>query len=147
MKIMRQSFVFPAKFHPEQGGQFSIQFVDLPEAITSGDSRQDGIAQAVDCLEEAITARIADGREIPAPSTPRRGQVMISLPADTAAKAALYQAILDTGISSQKLARQLGMEEKQIQRMLDPRHQTAMPRISKALAALGRKLVISVDAA
>ena len=144
---MRQSFVFPAKFLPEPGGQFSIQFVDLPEAITSGDSRQDGIVQAVDCLEEAIAARIADGREIPVPSAPRRGQVMISLPADMAAKAALYQAIRDTGISSQALARQLRIDQRQIQRMLDPRHQTTMPRISKALAALGHKLVISVDAA
>ena len=44
---------------------------DLPEAITQGETREEALAEAADCLEEAIAARIDDGRDIPSPSAPK----------------------------------------------------------------------------
>ena len=62
-----RSFVYPAKLSPEKRG-FTVQFPDLPEAITSGKNRADALLQAADCLEEAVAGRIADGLDLPAPS-------------------------------------------------------------------------------
>jgi antitoxin HicB len=41
----------------------------------------------------------------------------------------------------------LGSDEKEIRRMLDPRHPTKLPRIDAALAVLGRRLILGVEAA
>ncbi len=139
------SFNYPARLQPEEDGQRTVRFVDLPEAITSGEDRQDALRQAADCLEEAIAGRIADGMDLPQPSRPKRGQVLIPLSGSMAAKASLYLALRDAGITRAQLARRLGLDEKEVRRMLNPRHPTKLPRIEQALAALGRRLMVSLE--
>jgi len=138
-------FQYPATLTPEGKGGFTVRFSDLPEAITSGKDRSDCLTQAADCLEEAIAGRIAEGLEIPRSSSPRRNQVLVAVPAPTAAKAALYLAIREARIKNTELARRLGCDEKEIRRMLDPRHPTKLPRIQQALEALGKRLVVSME--
>jgi len=122
-----------------------VRFPDLPEAITSGTDRQDALAQAADCLEEAIAGRIADGLDIPAPSSPRKTQVLVPVPAPTAAKAALYLAMREAQVRNTELARRLGCDEKEVRRMLDPSHPTKLPRIQQALQVLGKRLVVGME--
>jgi len=138
-------FQYPATLTPEKEGGFTVRFADLPEAITSGSDRQDVLAQAADCLEEAVAGRITDGLEIPRPSSLRRNQVLVAVPAPTAAKAALYLAMREARIKNTELARRLGCDEKEVRRMLDPRHPTKLPRIQSALEALGKRLVVSME--
>ena len=143
-----KTFVYPSKFERgESRGVLVITFRDIPEAITQGRGEEDAIWQAADCLEEAIAGRIADGREIPRPSRPSRGERMIPVPAPTAAKAALYLAIREAAVTNAQLARKLGCDEKEIRRMLDPRHPTELPRIKEALESLGKRLVLGVEEA
>ncbi len=139
-----RSFVYPAMLMPEAAG-FTVRFPDLPDAITGGEDRSDAQAQAVDCLEEAIAVRIADGLDIPEPSPLRRKQVAITLPAPMAAKAALYLAIRETGLSNMQLARKLGLDEKEIRRLLNPKHATKLSRIEDVLSRLGKRLTISLE--
>lgn len=141
-----RGFLYPATLIPEKrGGGFTVRFSDLPEAITSGTDRRDALAQAADCLEEAIAGRITDGLEIPRASSQRRNQVLVAVPAPTATKGALYLAMREAKIRNAELARRLGCNEKEVRRMLDPRHPTKLPRIQQALAALGKHLVISME--
>jgi antitoxin HicB len=142
---MMRGFQYPAILTPEKKGAFTVRFPDLPEAITSGVNRRNAMAQAADCLEEAIAGRITDGLDIPRPSTPRRGHALVTAPAPMAAKAALYCAMRASGIKNTELARRLRCDEKEVRRMLDPRHSTKLPRIQQALEALGRRLVVSVE--
>ena len=93
--------------------------------------------QAADCLEEAITGRIADGREIPKASRAERGERLIPVPAPVLAKAALYLAMGEAGMTNVQMARKLGCDEKEVRRMLNPRHPTKLPRIKEALDVLG----------
>ena len=124
-----------------------ITFRDIPEAITQGNGEKDALWQAADCLEEAIAGRIADGREIPKASSAARGERLIPVPAPMAAKAALYLAMGEAGITNVQLARKLGCDEKEVRRMLDPRHPTKLPRIKEALDVFGKRLVVSVEEA
>ncbi len=140
-----RNFQYPAKLTPESQGGFMVRFPDLPEAITSGTDRQDALAQAADCLEEAIAGRIADGLDIPAPSSPRKTQVLVPVPAPTAAKAALYLAMREAQVRNTELARRLGCDEKEVRRMLDPSHPTKLPRIQQALQVLGKRLVVGME--
>jgi antitoxin HicB len=54
----------------------------------------------------------------------------------------------DQGIGNLELGRRLGLHEKVVRRMLDPRHATKAEKIQAALAALGKQLTVEVrDAA
>ena len=44
-------------------------------------------------------------------------------------------------------ARKLDCDEKEVRRMLDPKHPTKLPRIKEALDVLGKRLVVSLDEA
>ena len=140
---MRQ-FAYAVKLTPDKGGGFVVRFRDLPEAITQGDTLKEALAEAADCLEEAIAARIDDGREIPAPSTAKRGERVVSVPHSMALKAAVYLAVREAGISNSELARRMRLDEKEARRILDPHHPTKLPRIEAALAALGRHVKLEL---
>jgi antitoxin HicB len=143
-----RTFVYPSRFERgDKAGVFVITFRDVPEAITQGKGEKDALWQAADCLEEAIAGRIADGREIPKGSRAARGERLIPVPAPMAAKAALYVAMREVGLTNVQLARKLGCDEKEVRRMLDPRHPTKLPRIKEALDVLGKRLVVSVEEA
>jgi antitoxin HicB len=90
---------------------------------------------------------MANGREIPRASRVVRGERLVPVPAPMAAKAALYLAMREAGMTNVQLARKLGCDEKEVRRMLDPRHSTKLPRIKEALDTFGKRLVVSVEEA
>ena len=62
-----------------------------------------------------------------------------------AAKAALYVTMREAKISNVKLAKRLGCDEKDVRRLLDPRHNSRITALQTALAALGKKIVVTVE--
>jgi len=46
-----------------------------------------------------------------------------------------------------QLARQLGIDEKEVRRLLDPHYASKLPRIAQAIQLLGKRLVIGLEAA
>lgn len=137
---MAREFAYPVTLTPDDTG-FVVTFGDIPEAITQGETEVEALLEAADALEEAIAGRIRRGDPIPEP-TSATDHPLVSVPAQTAAKAALYLALRETGISKSELAVRLGCDEKEVRRLLDPRHPTKMPRIQKALAALGKGITL-----
>ena len=119
----------------------------MPEAITQGEDVEDALREATDCLEEAVANRIAMGLPIPKPSPLMEECYPVLLPAQMALKAALYTTMGQAGISKVELARRLRCDEKEVRRLLDPRHPLKLPRIEAALAAVGQKLVIGFEVA
>ena len=137
---------YPASFLPEkQGKGYHVRFPDLPDALTGGDDLQDTIAQAEDCLAEAIAGRMARGDDIPLPSRPKRGQHLISVPLQLAPKLALYLAMREGRIPNTEVARRLGISETVVRRMLDPKHATKPERMQAALSALGKRIVVGFE--
>ncbi|MCE3247627.1 MAG: HicB like antitoxin of bacterial toxin-antitoxin system [Geminicoccaceae bacterium] len=57
---------FPYEFEPEESGGALLQFVDVPEAHTSGATEAAAGEQALDGLIAALGGYIRLGREIPA---------------------------------------------------------------------------------
>jgi antitoxin HicB len=137
---------YPATVLPEENGcGFHVRFPDLPEALTGGDDLEDTLAQAADCLAEAIAGRIARGNAIPRPSKAKRGQRLVSVPLYLAPKLALYLAMRERGLRKTDLAKQLGVSETVVRRMLDPKHDTKPEKIQTALAALGKRIVVTFE--
>lgn len=139
---MAHEFAYPVTLTPDPtDGGFVVTFADIPEAITQGETVAEALTEAADALEEAIAGRIRRGDAIPEPSL-AEGLPMIPVPAQMAAKAALFLALRETGISRSDLAVRLSCDEKEIRRLLDPRHPSKLPRIQKALAALGKGISV-----
>ncbi|MBW1801031.1 MAG: type II toxin-antitoxin system HicB family antitoxin [Deltaproteobacteria bacterium] len=140
-------FNYPAKIEKDEAGFFLVTFPDIHYAATDSDTLAGALEEARDCLEEAIAVAIADNLDFPYPSSIRKGQHAIPLTARMSAKAALYIAVCETGISKSELARRLDVDEKEIRRMLFPRHQTKLPRIERALSVLGYRLYVTMQKA
>lgn len=122
-----------------------VTFPDVPEAITQGESLSECIEQAADALEEAIVGRMNTGMELPRPSKPQKGQFWIPVPSQTAFKAALYEEIKSEAVSKVELAARLGVDEKEVRRLLDPHHPSKLPRIAEILERVGKHIVITVS--
>ncbi|MGH7961455.1 MAG: type II toxin-antitoxin system HicB family antitoxin, partial [Candidatus Binatia bacterium] len=65
----------------------------------------------------------------------------------TAAEAALYIALQEMKITKTELAKRLRCDEKEVRRLLDPRHPSKLPRIEAALAAIGQRLIVGLQSA
>jgi antitoxin HicB len=126
---------------PESGG-YVAGFADFPEAITQGDTAEEALEEAEDCLEEAVANRIMMNLALPDPRPRAPGQTLVCLPAPTAVKAAFYSAIRQLSISKVQLAAFLGVDEKEVRRLLDPYHPSKLNRIDELLRRLGKRLVI-----
>jgi antitoxin HicB len=59
-------------------------------------------------------------------------------------KAALYLAMLEQGITKAELARMLQLNEKEVRRILNPRHCTRVHTMERALHALGKQVEVLV---
>lgn len=138
-------FHYPARLKKSAEGGFDVTFRDFSEAFTCGDDRASALAEAADCLAEAVAGRIADQQDIPSPSATKRGEVLVAVPAPIAAKAALILAIRECGLSVAAFARKYKLQETVVRRMLDPKHQTPLARIEAMLERLGKRIVIQVE--
>ena len=132
---MSRHIAYPAELTPAPEGGFVVTFPDVQEAITQGDDLEGALYQAADCLDEAIAGRMLREEDIPRPSRPSKGQYLVALPAQMAARAALYLALREAGISQSELARRLGCDVREVRRLLDPTCPLPESRIFNALNA------------
>ena len=131
---------YPIKLEEDDGTMMATS-PDFPELTTFGDDRDEALARAVGALEEAVAARIHDGRDIPPPS---KGKVRATLPTLTAIKVVLYRGMREQGIGKAELARRLGWHLPQVDRVLDVQHRSRLDRMEAALGAIGRRLEVIV---
>lgn len=132
---------YPVTLIPDDNGTFLITSPDFPELTSFGETVEDSLERAQGALLEAIEARIHDGEPIPQPS---RGKHMVRLPAQSAIKVMLYQALQADGIRKSELARRMSIPRQEVDRLLDLNHGTALPKMELAFAVLGRQLDVGV---
>lgn len=134
---------YVAQLTPDPDGGFVVTFPDVPEAITQGDTHTEAVANAVAALESALLIYAEDRKAQPEPTVTEG--VRVAVGAQVAAKLALIDAFLASGQSQSGFARSIGKGETEVRRMLNPWHATKLTSIEQALAALGKRLVISVE--
>ncbi len=128
----------------EVDGGFVVTFVDIPEAITQGDTEAEALAAAKDALESALDFYFEDKRAVPAPSKAKRGQNVIELPASLSAKVLLLNEMVTQHVRPAELARRLNTTPQEVNRLTNVRHTTRIDGIAAALQALGKHLDIRV---
>ncbi|SAL61076.1 type II toxin-antitoxin system HicB family antitoxin [Caballeronia humi] len=139
-------FRYPVRLIPDGTG-FAVTFRDIPEAITCGETREEAIEMAADALVTAMDFYFEDKRAVPPPSRPKRGDVLIELPASVAAKVLLLNAMVAQEVTPAELARRLNTRRQEVNRVIDLGHATKIDTIAAALAALGLQLEITATPA
>lgn len=140
-------FQYPVLLTPADEGGFVVTCRDLPELVTQGETVDDALEQAADAMDEVFAAYLTEALDFPQASKAKRREHLVAPPVETAAKAALSVAMRQAGISKVQLAKRLGVDEKEVRRLLDPHYGSKLPRIAKAIGLLGQRLVIGVEAA
>ena len=138
-------FQYPVKLTSAEEGGYVVTCRDLPQLITQGEDERDALEQATDAMDEVFATYMIEGIDFPEPSKANRREHLVAPPAETMAKAALYIAMREAGISKTQLARQLGVDEKEVRRLLDPHYGSKLPRIAEAINLLGQRLVIDLE--
>ncbi len=139
-----ERFEFAVRLKAAEEGGFVVTCRDLPQLITQGDSLAHALAEAADAMDEVFAAYLINGMAFPQPTKAKAGEVLVSPPATTVAKTALYVAMRESGITKVQLAERLGVDEKEVRRLLDPHYSSKLPRIAQAIALLGKRLVIGL---
>ena len=134
-----RTFVYRARFEPgERRGAIVVSFPDVPEAITEGRGEADAMTQAQEAIGLALLTYPARNIPLPKPKAKGGDLVPIAVEAAVAAKLAFLDAFRAAGI---------GKDEKEVRRMLDPKHPTKLSTLTEALRVLGQRLIVGVEAA
>jgi antitoxin HicB len=140
-----KAYAYRALFEPgDRRGNVVVTFPDVPEAVTQGRGAPDARVMAEEALGLVLLTYLERGLPLPKPRARGRKLVEIAVEPDVAAKLAVLEAFKAAGISKSELARRIGKDEKEVRRILDPRHPTKLPALTAALRALGKRLVVGV---
>jgi antitoxin HicB len=125
-------------------GWWLVRFVGVPEALTEGETEREARANARDCLIAALEGYMKAGRPLPRKGAGHSGRDRAVLPSLVTAKLAVYEEMRARGWSKVKLAKELGMSENSVRRLLDLHHSSHMWIIDEALAKMNTELAIDL---
>jgi len=128
----------------QENGWWLVRFPGIPEALTEGETEEQARANARDCVISALEGYMKAGKPLPRDGAGHSGRPdRAVLPSLVTAKLAVYETMRTHGWSKVKLAKELGMSENSVRRLLDLHHSSQMWIIDEALAKMNTEL--SVD--
>jgi len=127
-------------------GDYVLTFRDIPEAVTGAATLDEVRSLALDCLVTAMDFYFDDGRQVPAPSKPKKGEFLVALPPSIATKALLLNRMLQSRVTPAELARRLNTTPQSVNRLVNFRHATKIDTLAEAFEALGAELEVGLVA-
>ena len=143
---MSDTYDYPARIERDEDGRYVITFPDFGWGATDGATQEEALTEARDLLRELIAVTMREGKDLPKPPTAGRRPLIVPSVA-IALKAALYGAFREAGVSQRGFARDLGVAESEVRRMLNPDHATKATTIDHALRQLGKRVSVTVGQA
>lgn len=134
---------YPAIFEPQKPSGFFVRFIDIPEAITQGETMDECEFNGAEVLSLILEEYIESGRGVPLPTQRAKGAHYLAPDAKIQAALLVRQARGDRSLA--EVARALETSWPSAKRLEDPRHYPTLKQLEKAAAALGKKLVLSFE--
>lgn len=131
----------------QENGWWLVRFPGIPEALTEGETQEEARANAVDCVIAALEGYMKADRPLPRQRAASGGRNRAVLPSLVTAKLAVYETLRQHGWSKLRLAKELGMPENSVRRLLNLRHSSHMWIIDEALAKMNAELPIDLPKA
>ncbi|CNK26689.1 type II toxin-antitoxin system HicB family antitoxin [Yersinia mollaretii] len=131
-------FHYPASYTlDEASGEYHIQYRDFPELASVTYSLEDIELEAQDGIKNGIAAEMEEHRLVPAPSALQPGDISVHVPILVRLKAELHNAMLTTHTRKADMARKLGLNAAQMDRLLDVYYASKVEALEQALYLLG----------
>ena len=134
---------YPATMEPQGDGSFLVQFIDLPDTFTEGQTKEEALFNASEVLSAMLAWRLDEANDVPAPSAKVKGAHYIAPDAKTQAAMLLRLARGERSLSD--LARVLETSWPAAKRLEDPMHWPSLKTLDRAAAALGKRLVLVLE--
>ncbi len=138
------AFGYRFKLERQQNGWWLVRFPGIPEALTEGATEAEARRNAVDCVIAALEGYMKAGKALPRQGAGHSGPDRAVLPSLVTAKLAVYETMHARGWSKVRLAKELGMPENSVRRLLDLRHSSHMWIIDEALGKMNSELSIDL---
>jgi antitoxin HicB len=128
----------------QDNGWWLVRSPGIPEALTEGETKEEARASARDCVIAALEGYMKSGKPLPRAGAGHSGSDRAVLPSLVTAKLAVYETMRARGWSKVRLAKELGMSENSVRRLLDLHHSSHMWIIDAALAKMNAELPIDL---
>lgn len=137
---------YAARFEPDQeAGGYVVKFPAFGYGVTQGETEEEALEMASDLLDGLIGDFIEDGKPLPNPVERYAENWHMVRPGPlTDAKAELYQAFTNSGMTKAELARRTGIKEANINRLFKVTHNSRIDQLDAAFRALGLRLFVDV---
>lgn len=130
---------------PDDTESFLVTSSDFPELATFGESRDDAVRQGEAAVEEALAARIADGRPLPRfHLVSRPGVPVARISYAVQVKIGLVQALRESGLTRAELSRRLDWHREQVDRLFRFDHVSKPDQVQAAFNALGYEVRLGI---
>lgn len=140
-------YEYAIRFEKGDGPGYAVFCRDLPQLNSYGDDIAHALSEAVDAIESTLSLYVDERQVIPEASAPMERERVVRLPMVTVAKIVLWNAMMERGMRKADLCRLLGVSQTQGDRLVDFLHTSKMEQLENALAALGKRLSVTVEAA
>ncbi len=135
--------LYPAIFEYDKSEKrYTVYFPDLSEAITEGETLDEAVFNATEVLTLTLEGRMDEKMEIPKPSHHKGGKLISP---SAKAQAALLMRWAKGDHSFAEVARALNTSWPSVARLEDPHHWPTLRQLERAAAALGQRLVLSME--
>jgi antitoxin HicB len=141
---MAMAFGYRYTLERQRNGWWLVRFPGIPEALTEGETAELARDNAIDCVVTALEGYTKAGKPLPRQGAGHSGPDRAVLPSLVTAKLAVYETMRTRGWSKSKLAKELGMPENSVRRLLDLRHSSHMWIIDEALKKMSSELAIDL---
>jgi len=135
---------YPFLLTPDGSG-YMVTFPDVPEAISYGETKEEAIDLAYDCLITALDFYFDDMRRVPTPSNAGKKHHVVALPPSVAIKVELLNEMVRQRVKQADLARLMKLSPTQVNRMVNLRQATKVDTIGLAFQKLGKSLEFHVS--
>ena len=120
------NIAYPYTLEPQPEGGFLVQFADLEEAFTEGETEEQAAFNAAKVLTAVLAQRLDDGDAIPLPSAAQGRPIAVP---DAPVQAALLLHFARQGHTLSELARAMGTSWPAVQRLMKPGNPTLYFRL------------------
>lgn len=138
---------YPATItYNKEDKRYLVQFIDLDEAITEGETLEEALFNAQEVLTLTLEGRIDEKQNIPQPSVSKRKNLYLVAPS-ARVQAALLIRFAKGDYTIAKVARLLDTSWPAIARLENPHHWPSLRQLERVAAAMGKRLILSLEPA
>lgn len=137
-------FAYPAKIVKRRSGHYEVQFLDLDDAFTYGDTLAQALDYACEVLSGVILTRLDHEMDVPKPSKSAKGRNIHYVLPDAKTQSALLIREAFAGQNVAKIARSMDTSWPAVNRLKNPEHWPTLKQLERALKAAGKQLVIGM---